>query len=346
MATTGGPRYDYLDIARAFGIIAVVWVHVAVRIGSDVESLIQPVTLVIKQITYLPMLFLVSGILARTTIGRFGNFFIFFIKIFRSLLVPFYALCLIFFILNFFGSYFMGGMQEVSVMLISVVTFKMDDGLPSGVLWFLMALFEMFVFMYFLDKKVQLSFINIFIIALLLKFFYFFYEFNPYFAISNVSYNFIYFVFGYYVSTFLDFFHGNRKFFLVYLMLFIFSILLSMVHDKYVTIFSSSLGPLAVLMLVSLVEKRSSFLYRFFLYIGQNSLSIFVFHMPFFVFIKILIHKVGLYNSVFGFFVWMSFGVLMPLVLYEILATFPSVYSWIFARNPGMRIKYVLSASR
>jgi len=335
-------RFKYLDYARAMGIIAVVWVHVAVRIGQDIEYLLKPITSLLMSCTYLPILFMISGVLAFNKIKSLSTFKECILYFFNSILRTFYILSIIFFIVNIVASFYFDNIQTYREMSIALLTFKIDDSLPSGVLWFLFSLFVICFSVAYFEKLTSINFVYVFLASILAKITLFpIFSDLTYFSINGVLANFCYFAAGYYFSDFILSLKTNIKFLLITLAIFVgtrFFYLPWEIADRLIMLISSFSGCAFILSFFACLESLNLFILKVLEYIGSNSLSIFVFHMPAFKFIKPIISKFNLLDTAFGFSLWLTLGIFIPIIIYEAISFFPKIYSYIFSRKPGIRM--------
>ena len=324
------------------GIIAVVWVHVAVRIGQDMEHFLKPVTTLLMSCTYLPILFMISGVLAFKKIRSLLTFKECILYFINSLLRPFYVLSIIFFFVNILASFYFSDIQTFREMGIALLTFKIDDSLPSGVLWFLFSLFVICFIVSNFEKLTTIDFVYVFLASVLAKI-----TLLPilssltYFSINGVLSNFCYFAAGYYFSDFILSLKNNIKFLLISLAIFVGTRFFDFpweIADRLIMLISSFSGCAFILSFLACLESLNLFILKVLEYIGNNSLSIFVFHMPAFKFIKPIISKFNLLDTAFGFSLWLTLGIFIPIIIYEAISFFPKIYSYIFSRKPGIRM--------
>lgn len=138
----------------------------------------------------LPLLFMISGAFQRRRLEySFASHKEYLVKIFQTILLPFYSLSLIFLLINVTMSKYLNS-PSMSEMIYSLLLQQSNNNiLPSGVMWFLFTLFNCAFLTYFAIRVFKLRPIYFLLFALVLK------------AVSGVFTN-AYFRFGHDIPVF------------------------------------------------------------------------------------------------------------------------------------------------
>ena len=336
-------RRMFLDYARAVGILAVVWVHVVVRMDPGFGSALSYVSVVLRTTTFLPILFMVSGCLAREYITQEQNslpdcFRRYAVKI----LLPFYSLNALFFMVNVMARPVVSGLPSASEMAWSIITMDIGDNLPSGVLWFFFTLFLASMTVSVWVKVIKISPWYLFLAAVVLNVF-FAPSLEEYtlLSLNKYSINLCFYVFGVCMSRHIMNMQKNSKKELGMLVGYFIFLGIYLVTEDYpwnriYFALAAFLGTMLVLHLLFRLEDFSALrLPRALKYIGINSIVIYTFHMPSFKIIKPVLERFHMTASWPGLLIWTALGVALPLAIGQVLSRVPSAYRILFARYPN-----------
>lgn len=126
-------RLDYIDVYKGIGILLMVMGHI--EFGDKFDYWIHGF--------HMPMFFFVTGYLYKES----NNFLLFFIKKFKSLIMPYFFFSLIHLFLFFLVT---GVYLE---QIIAILLYSNTDNMPiSGALWFLQSLFFSNMIFYWINK--------------------------------------------------------------------------------------------------------------------------------------------------------------------------------------------------
>lgn len=333
-------RLDHLDIARGIAIILVVWGHADQRMdhvfyNENLEFLDQ-----IIYSFHMALLFIISGALFRGGLAD-RDLPTIFSRTVKSILVPFFALSIVFVpckLLTLMGSISVTSFLE---MFLGIFFFQSSDWAPSGVLWFLFVLFNGTMLTAILVRRLGLNLIQILCIAIAIKLAAPLVDEIHLFAAGKFARNFVFFVFG---ACFAEVVKDNRvntRNFVVmsgYAVAFVPFFWASDIYKPFFQFMTGIVGSLAVLKLCAIIARFKSPIGDLLRYCGRNSMSIFVFHMPSFIFIVLAITKLGLKSSYLGFGLFVLLGCLIPLFIEIVLKKIPIIYPLLLGRAPEQRL--------
>lgn len=333
-------RKVYLDYARAVGISVVVWAHVLERVPLEIQESVHYLTEFLLSAMCMPLLLLVSGALSAKYITKDDVRLIESLKKFaRSILIPFYALNALFFLVNVVGSFFISGLPSAQEMIVALVTLKIGDSLPSGVLWFFLALFLFSVSVSIWHKVVPLNAYYLLAGAFAIRVFaYPLVSGIPYFAINRYAHYFVYYVMGFCLWRIV--LKDDHRWYLAVPLMCAYFVLSSVstgvaYADSALSVFSSFCGCFGAMQLLKYLSRwDNALLLSALRYVGVNSIVVFVFHMPCFKIIAPALSVLGVRDTFTGFLAWFALGVIFPLIIGEVLACLPRLYAALFARMP------------
>ena len=140
-------RLGFVDIYKFIGIVLMVMGHIG--FGERFDFFIHAF--------HMPMFFFISGFLYKNNSLGIKKFFV---KKFRSLIVPYISFGLIHFIVSVF-------MYGYDVNYLKHLLFINTDGLPiAGALWFLTALFFVDIIYYLIDRFVKKDYYQFIVVIL------------------------------------------------------------------------------------------------------------------------------------------------------------------------------------
>jgi len=164
-------RKNYLDLTKGIAIILIVYVHAAAQMQeSDFYSNHLSVQAKLISSFMMPLFFIISGAFTakRLNVSPFDHVR-FIQKVTTSQLVPFYSLSILFLGINLILSQIITT-PSLGDMVGSILLYQSDvDKMPSGVLWFLFALYLCTMTTYCLYKFLNATNVLIGAFALLLK---------------------------------------------------------------------------------------------------------------------------------------------------------------------------------
>ena len=273
-------RIPYLDIAKGFGILLVVWAHAGGPFSAQIDQF------------HMPMFFLISGYLysQKSTVKEYIW------KKTKSLYIPFMFWNLLSYSITYFVTipniewhkYFKGGLEIILTLS--------KDGQFFGATWFLGALFVMSVLYKVIDSAIPQSQAKDGIILLFFTTFAILgFQVNFPYMISRTLILGMFFALGAFIKKYKAFFaacNGNGTAFLCFL---IFCLLgmhnsVKMGPNQYefkvLFVIGACLASYAVIYLSQTLEavnaKPLKFLKNIFIFLGQNSIDIVLWHFIFF----------------------------------------------------------------
>ena len=334
-------RIQYLDYARAVGILAVVWVHAVGRLGLGATPCLKQISFVLCTTSYIPLLFLVAGCLAKGFIVQGKNGLKqCFLRYAQSVLLPFYSLCALFFLVNVAAGHFVEGLPGAGEMAWAVLRLDLGDSLPSGVLWFFFVLFLFSMTASLWEKIIKASFGYLLLIALVLKIV---------LAPALVSYTVLgayhfasdlcYYVLGICMAERLVNVTAHARKEAGMLAGYAGCVAVIWLGATYpITAMAYAaatlLGPLLVISLLSRLKGGEGLAIKVLHYIGVNAIVIYVFHMPSFKLMGLVADRLHVPASLPGLVVWFALGVAIPLGIGLVLSRIPLAYRLLFARSP------------
>jgi peptidoglycan/LPS O-acetylase OafA/YrhL len=346
-----GGRLHYIDYSRGLAIISVICVHVfdgAMDIHFCQNRNI--VKAIITSLAYLPMLFIISGSLCAKTLYNKSNTTAYVtLKFLKNSLLPFYSLSILFLIFHLIGSQFSDKFKNIYSMTNAIITFRINEDLPSGVLWYLFTLFLCYMTAIFWERCLRGNLGILLLLSIMLRLLALFRNIEL-FSIGDYTGNLCYFLFGLYFSKKLLHLNYGLRFLSYCIVAYVIAISCSLfhldIHGFFRTV-STFMGPLLILIIFHRLEVFSNNItLRIIEFIGINSLIVYVFHSSVFKIVTPLFYRIGLQNSYSGFVLWIVSGIVCPLVIGELLSLFPHIYKILFFREPSTTIRQAFVWSR
>ena len=181
-------RDKSIDIAKGIGIILVVYGHLACPIKEEIY------------LFHMPLFFLLSGYFFSIK----DSLRDFLVKKTKALLLP----AILFYILSFLYSFILSGKDSILYYFHSLGYFLE----PNGVIWFLVALYYIFLICYVTEKYIRLNLLKYGIVLIITILGYWLAEKKIFFLyISQAFIGYIFFYLGYQIKRF-DFFHNKRAY--------------------------------------------------------------------------------------------------------------------------------------
>lgn len=336
-------RLSYLDSARGVAILMIVWLHLGWN-TNVIQAVVEPTR---HASTFgVPMFFMISGFLFSLALAKPGLSVkrVLTGKI-KSTLVPFYALSLLFIPLIIINTCLAPNSEKTwESALTALATFDISDSLPSGVLWFLFVLFIFFVFTLAVTRLLGKSglarpFLWVFSGAILLAFPYL--SDITFMGVARISRGYFFFIFGFYGLKYFTeakfpawqialAWAGAIALFVIH-----FYMLQQGTYPYFILeMLNCLLFNIALLLSCkSLMEKLPRLLGALG-FLGTHSMSIFVFHVPVFIFFWLISKKMGIYNKLGTDAVIITLCVLIPLLFEYILAWMPPLHQIFLGRKP------------
>ena len=259
-------RDKSIDIAKGIGIILVVYGHMNCPIKNEIY------------LFHMPLFFFLSGYFfsAKDTIKPFLK------KKIKAILFP----AIFFYILSFFIIYSIGDHNNLKEYIQSF-TYFLD---PNGVIWFLIALFQIFIISYFVERYIQNSLIKIFIvlfftgIGYLMSIYKIFFLYFP-----QACLGLIFFYTGLIIrkTNSMERLNDNKYVFLCALLCYLAGVVLNvhtdmspLVIDKsFILFFLPALGGTVLILFFSKFLQKYNQI-NWLAFIGKNSLMVMCLHMP------------------------------------------------------------------
>ena len=336
-------RLLYLDSVRGIAILLILWLHLGAR-TSLVPAILEP-TIRISSFA-LPLFFILSGYLYAPSLARqntptkkiiLGKF--------KSTLVPFYALSLLFTPLVFINQQLTPGVSKTwQGSLKALFTFDISENLPSGVLWFLFVLFIFFIFTLAvtrLVKNIRLAKLALWVLSITLLLLYPWLADIHFMGLSRISRAFLFFIFGCYA---LNYFLLQKETTYRLLMLWLCAAAIFCIHFYLLQpgtyayfifeMLTCILANIAIILSCKFLMPRLTRIMEFFSFFGLHSMSIFVFHMPVYTLCAAIFRKTGLYTYMWTDIVIIALCALVPLLIEYALSYLPTLHRLLLGRKP------------
>lgn len=296
-------RIEWIDIAKAIGIILVVYGHVILGVhdaGLWGNTLNYKLQHSFVYTTHMPLFFFLSGIFAVKWVTRLPQKAIW--QKIRTLLIP----------------YFICGFIQAGIMQIFSSSTNNGQGLinalqlpflPYAQFWFLYDLFFIFIFYYILVNGLKLPFKWIFSLAILL------FLVSPllkYWELWRIFYHFIFFILGTKVLNSGKMINSINP--IISLIVFVlmnllyFFIPLPFMVKNLLSFFVALSG---ILLIISISRYLNSTIV---MYIGQNSMVIYLMHLIFAAGTRICLLKIGIDNLTIQIILGLSIGLMGPII--------------------------------
>lgn len=300
-----------LDAFRGVGIILVVWMHMYATISAATSSV--PSDLFVFSKVALEILIVLSGALYfRKCCTPGGTAKTLALAPVKTYLIPFYALNILFAGVMAISSLFSGiQLRDAGFALWSLLNFHIDT-IPSGVLWFLLAIFESCLAVYFLIVVCKINKFIVLALSLALLIASNVFPLTDFIGIRQFCRAFFYFMIGCVMTDFIR----KHDFSITQC-----AVILAISCLSYVCFvtFSNSMGSfksilvipivlmniLSVLVIIRGLQKLplAAPLISLMAFFGVNSMAIFVFHMPASKFLLMIMPAVSIPASVYTIFV-------------------------------------------
>lgn len=339
-------RSSHLDVAKGIAIIAVTYGHAAVLMMAFPiygQQLAVQNTIIFSLV--MPVFFLISGAFQRVRLNA-PNFDtrVYLGKITTSLLIPFYALCLLFMVPNLLLGSLVSAPSLQQMLFAMAVQQTNGTYLPSVVLWFLFVLFLFHLLSFLVVKVLRVNVIVLILLAMLLRPRYPAIEGWILFGFDKLCDYFLFYLLGFaFYKRVID-----KPFSSVQALLVLAAIYLGALYfevnrpDGLVVsllkpfgIFELSFCLLTIGIAYNLTAQfRNHPVVKSLAYFGAYSILVYVFHMPTMTIFKAIALRLGVtpnYSLLMFMFIP---GLLVPLLAGKLLATNTRVYKTLLGRNP------------
>lgn len=332
-------RLPQLDVAKGIAILLIVWAHSDAKMNP---ALYQTYLHFFHEVIYsfhIPLFFMISGILVKFPLSKpefaFGQYTR---QLIERLLVPFYTLSLVFLVIILITPCSYTDKPSLQHMLLSLGIMQSHPVyLPSGVLWFLFTLFNCALLHAAVVKKWGLNLYLWLGFTMILAIFCQSFGDIYYLALDRTTRNLFYYVFGYAISDFVI--TGQRRtsviFELAMLAFWLFGFIFF--YQGYYACRTIT-GVSGSLLLLCLLEQssmgRTNWLLEKLMYLGENSIIVFVLHMPSFRLVLPALRNFNLTDHLAGFAITVISGIAIPLLIGLILSYIPIAYKLFFGRWP------------
>lgn len=339
-------RSSHLDVAKGIAIIAVVYAHaVVLMMAYPFYREVAEVQSVFIFTFAMPLFFLISGAFQRIRLSSSSfNTSTYLKKIATSVLLPFYALGLLFLAANVIFADRVSAPPVPDMFRALLLEQSNGHALPSVVLWFLFVLF-LFHLASFLALKVFRIGINFLLfIAILFRIFHGFFLGWVFFGVNKITEFFIYYLVGYvfYKKVVEKPISGPVSL----LALAVVSIVAFAIRQHDPTgIAASVLTSLGVSELclplltigvsyVMVSQFKDHPVIKSLAYFGAYSILVYVFHMPIMTIFRMIATRLGVPASYPMLYFLFIPGVLLPLLVGKLLAYNKPLYKTLLGRNP------------
>lgn len=297
-------RIEWIDIAKAIGIVLVVYGHVILGVhdaGLWGDSLNYELQHSFVYTTHMPLFFFLSGIFAIKWVTRSPQKAVW--QKIKTLLIP----------------YILWGFIQAGIMQVFSSSTNNGQGLinalklpitPYAQFWFLYDLFFVFILYYVLINGLKLSFKWILLIGMVL------FLVSPlfkYWELWRIFYHFIFFILGTQMLKLGEWINKINP--LISLLVFIlvnllyFYIPVSFVISNLISFFAALSG---IVFIISISRYLNS---SIILYIGRNSIVIYLLHLIFASGSRILLLKLGVDNLLIQIIFGMFMGLVGPIIV-------------------------------
>ena len=343
-------RKNHLDLAKGITIIIVVYGHAINQLRGTLffEEHLQLQSKIIFSFI-MPVFFIIAASFQRIRLESLNfKHKTYLKKITKSILLPFYSLSLVFLCINVSFKNYINAPSVKEMLYALFLQQSNGDLMPSGVLYFLFTLFIFTLTTYFSFKILKISPIVLIILAIILRSDLNIYSNSYYFAFDRISRFFIFYMFGYYYKSIINFpIHKTKPLFLIFLS-YILLIMLScdifpnnsfiLLIRELASLFGAH-GLLAALFVLGvsflLSEKfNEEKIIKILTYYGALSLLVYVFHMPTFKIINIAATTLNLDPGYIKVILLFLPGILFPLIYGKILSNNKLIYQLLLGRNP------------
>lgn len=331
-------RLEYLDISRGIAILLIVWAHVDLKMDPYFYNRYLYTVHEIIYSFHVPLLFLISGVLSKLSIDtpQF-DLRIYLKKNFQRILVPFYFLSLIYMLINLLAPESFLDSPSIQEMLLSLVYMQSHPiFLPSGVLWFLFALFAITSVNAIIISHFRYSRWGWFLFSVILFFLSELFSKNYLFAIDRISHNLVFFVGGYLLSNFvINLQKTNQIWTMILLVAFgIISFYGKMEGIDILHLFTGFSFAIVSIGITVYLSRHKTKAIDIAIFMGRRSMPIFVLHMPVALICFKFITWFNLSNKLSGFIIALIVCTCGPLLIAKITEYSTPIYKLMFGRSP------------
>jgi fucose 4-O-acetylase-like acetyltransferase len=340
------PRSSHLDVAKGIAIVAVVYGHAAVLMMAypfykDVVGIQGEVIFTFA----MPLFFLISGSFQRVRLSspKF-NHRTYLSKIATSLLLPFYALGLLFLLGNVLLGEWVNAPSVPAMLTALLVQQSNGSTLPSVVLWFLFVLFLFHVITYLYAKIFKFRVVYLLPLAVLLRLKLDLFDDWTFFGFDKICDYFLFYLLGYVFFKRVIEKPISSPLALIGLAA-CYALGFGIQHADPEGPFSFLMNPFGIheLALTLLVIGVSYQLAQRFqerkvmmslAYFGAYSILVYVFHMPIMTVFRVVAVRLGIPGNYYMLFFLFIPGAVLPLLAGKILAIHKPTYKTLLGRNP------------
>jgi fucose 4-O-acetylase-like acetyltransferase len=330
-----------LDFAKGIAIIIIVWAHADLKMDPIFyETYLKIIHKAIYSF-HIPLFFLISGILAKNTLEKSDFSLPVYIKnLCTRILMPYYALNIVFFLINILvPRSYTHAPSAVEMTKALLVMQSHPTYLPSGVLWFLFALFLCSLTNAIMLKQLKVNkyiwlgiCLAITLSSTLLWDIY-------YLALDRFSRNIFFFVFGYVLSDMITGRDLKRTITLIPGLLCAWAIVFYFFYNgpfswRILTGVVGSLCMLAISFAIDHGNENKNILQEGMHFIGRNSIIIFVLHMPVLLVVFKTLIWMHLTDSFLGFTIALLAGIIGPHLIALCLKVYPPLYRILLGKWP------------
>lgn len=326
-------------MAKGIAIVLIVWAHSDAKMDP---AFYQTYLRFFHEVIYsfhIPLFFMISGILVKFKLAKdefaFGQYIR---QRIERLLVPFYSLSLVFLVIILITPCSYSDKPSLRHMLLSLgIMQSHPEYLPSGVLWFLFTLFNCDLLHAAVVKKWRLNLYLWLGFSLILALFSQSLGDIYYLALDRTTRNLFYYVFGYAISDFVI--SSQRKTSVLFecgmLAVWLFGfIFFYQGHYAFRTLTGVSGSLLLLCLLDHSIRECPNWLLEKLTYLGENSIIVFVLHMPSLRLVLPSLRNFNLTDHLAGFAIAVISGIVIPLLIGLILSYIPIAYKLFFGRWP------------
>jgi fucose 4-O-acetylase-like acetyltransferase len=339
-------RSSHLDVAKGIAIIGVVYGHAVVLMM--VYPFYRDVAEAQSKFIFafvMPLFFLVSGAFQRIRLSSSSfNASTYLKKITTSVLLPFYALGLLFLVANVILAERVSAPPVPDMFRALLLEQSNGNALPSVVLWFLFVLFLFHLASFFLLRVFRISGRYLLIAAILLRIFHGFFGGWVFFGVDKITEFFVYYVIGYVFYKRVVDKPISGPFSLLALAVVSIVAFAIQQHDptgvaasllKSVGVSELCLPLLTIgVSYVMVSQFKDHPVIKSLAYFGAYSMLVYVFHMPIMTIFRMMATRLGVPPSYPMLYFLFIPGVLLPLLVGKLLAYNKPLYVTLLGRNP------------
>lgn len=330
-----------LDFARGIAIILIVWAHADLKMDPEFyETYLKIIHKAIYSF-HIPLFFIISGILAKHTLDKSDfSLSVYVNNLCSRILMPYYSLNIVFFLINILvPNSYTNAPSAVDMAKALLIMQSHPDYLPSGVLWFLFALFLCALTNVFMIKQFKINKYIWLGICLAITLFSTLLWDMYYFALDRFSRNIFFFVFGYVLTDMITVRDFKRITALIPGFLCSWAIVFYFFYNGpfYLRILTGVIGSICVLTISFTIDhgdENKTIIQKGLNFIGRNSIIIFVLHMPVLFVVFKLLTWMCLTNSFVGFSIALFAGIIGPHLIALCLKVYPTLYRILLGKWP------------